>query len=143
MQAVCISCGQRARWFTMPILFSILLLSPRPRAHCNHNCYRFTRSLIGVPHFIWACIFLGAECIMAIGSIVGHSSRSFPVHREKVTPPSIFLFGFWAAESVCLLIRCPCPTSVWHSERPNNNCNNKCMRLSVDISEDPWLVLPT
>lgn len=46
--------------------------------------WRFTRSLIGVNNIIWAYIFLGSECIMAIGMIVGHSSRSFPVHREKV-----------------------------------------------------------
>lgn len=46
--------------------------------------WRFTRSLIGVSNIIWAYIFLGSECIMAIGMIVGHSSRSFPVHREKV-----------------------------------------------------------
>ena len=46
--------------------------------------WRFTRSLIGVKHRIWAYTFLGAECIMAIGMIVGHSSRSFPVHRERV-----------------------------------------------------------
>lgn len=46
--------------------------------------WRFTRSLIGVKHIIWAFTFLAAECIMAIGMIVGHSSRSFPVHREKV-----------------------------------------------------------
>ncbi|CAM9857880.1 unnamed protein product, partial [Ectocarpus fasciculatus] len=46
--------------------------------------WRITRSLIGVDHIIWAFIFLIAECIMAIGLIVGHSSRSFPAHREKV-----------------------------------------------------------
>lgn len=46
--------------------------------------WRIKRSLIGVLHVIWGYIFLGAECIMAIGMIVGHSSRSFPVHREKV-----------------------------------------------------------
>ena len=46
--------------------------------------WRFKRSLIDVDHLIWAYTFLGAECIMAIGMIVGHSSRSFPVHREKV-----------------------------------------------------------
>lgn len=50
--------------------------------------WRFKRSLIGVTHIIWGCIFLAAECIMAIGMIVGHSSRSFPVHREKVEPVS-------------------------------------------------------
>lgn len=47
--------------------------------------WRFMRSLINVDHIIWAYTFLGAECIMALGMIVGHSSRSFPVHREKVT----------------------------------------------------------
>lgn len=46
--------------------------------------WRCLRSLIGVNHVIWAYIFLGAEFVMAIGLIVGHSSRSFPVHREKV-----------------------------------------------------------
>ena len=46
--------------------------------------WRCLRSLINVKHLIWAYIFLIAECIMAIGMIVGHSSRSFPVHREKV-----------------------------------------------------------
>ncbi|CAM9685458.1 unnamed protein product, partial [Ectocarpus sp. 13 AM-2016] len=46
--------------------------------------WRITRSLKGVDHIIWAFIFLSAECIMAIGMIVGHSSRSFPAHREKV-----------------------------------------------------------
>lgn len=46
--------------------------------------WRCLRSLIGVKHLIWAYIFLIAECVMAIGMIVGHSSRSFPVHREKV-----------------------------------------------------------
>lgn len=46
--------------------------------------WRCLRSLIGVKHIIWAYIFLIAECTMAIGMIVGHSSRSFPVHREKV-----------------------------------------------------------
>ena len=46
--------------------------------------WRCVRSLIGVNHIIWAYMFLVAECIMAIGMIVGHSSRSFPVHREKV-----------------------------------------------------------
>lgn len=46
--------------------------------------WRCLRSLIGVKHLIWAYVFLVAECVMAIGMIVGHSSRSFPVHREKV-----------------------------------------------------------
>ncbi|CAM9802931.1 unnamed protein product, partial [Laminaria digitata] len=46
--------------------------------------WRFRKSLVGVPYRAWAYTFLGAECIMAIGMIVGHSSRSFPVHREKV-----------------------------------------------------------
>lgn len=47
--------------------------------------WRIMRSLVAVPHRIWAWTFLVAECIMAIGMIVGHSSRSFPVHREKVS----------------------------------------------------------
>ncbi|CAM9232176.1 unnamed protein product [Choristocarpus tenellus] len=46
--------------------------------------WRFTRSMIGIGHPYWGYTFLAAECIMAIGLIVGHYSRSFPVIREKV-----------------------------------------------------------
>ncbi|CAM9254143.1 unnamed protein product, partial [Discosporangium mesarthrocarpum] len=46
--------------------------------------WRFTRSMIDVEMIYWGYTFLGAECIMGLGMIVGHASRSFPVHRQKV-----------------------------------------------------------
>ncbi|CAM9128076.1 unnamed protein product [Discosporangium mesarthrocarpum] len=46
--------------------------------------WRFTRSMVDVPYPYWGYTFLAAECIMAVGLLVGHASRSFPVHREKV-----------------------------------------------------------
>jgi hypothetical protein len=47
--------------------------------------HRFTESLIDVKIPYWSYTFLGAEMICMCGLFVGHFSRSYPIHRERVT----------------------------------------------------------